>query len=97
MTNSTIAKKRNARAWRPRDAAGWLGLAASPTFALMAWLSATDAAPITLCTHAPGLLPLHGMAGMYLLMSLFHVSPWLNLASSRRRRFTHLNTETQGD
>jgi hypothetical protein len=29
------------------------------------------------------MLPISGMAWMYLLMCLFHVSPWLKLASGR--------------
>jgi len=63
--------------------AGWLGLAASPTFALMAWISVTDAPRIALCASASGMPPIDGMAWMYLLMSLFHVSHWLKFASRR--------------
>jgi hypothetical protein len=29
------------------------------------------------------MLPTDGMTAMYLLMSLFHLSPWLKLASDR--------------
>ena len=68
---------------RPRDAAGWIGLAASPTFAVMAWIAATDAPAIAICSSTSGMLPMDGMARMYLLMSLFHVSPWLKLALDR--------------
>jgi hypothetical protein len=82
MTTSIIAKKSNTRTWRARDAIGWIGLAASPTFAVMAWIAATDAPQVTICSSASGVLPIDGMAWMYLLMSLFHVSPWLKLASS---------------
>jgi hypothetical protein len=89
MTTLTAAKKRNAGAWRARDATGWIGLAASPTFALMALIAATDAPRIAICSSASGMLPIDGMAWMYLLMSLFHVSPWLKLASDRPRRLTH--------
>jgi hypothetical protein len=60
MTTSTIAKKSDTRAWRTRDAVGWLGLAAS-------------------------------------LMSLFHVSPWLKLASARPRQLTRPTTRAEGD
>lgn len=63
--------------------AGWLGLAAAPTFAAMAlftWASGGDADMI--CSmHA--MSPLSGMAPMYLLMSAFHLSPWLKLAARR--------------
>ncbi len=34
-----------------------------------------------LCSAAS---PLSGMVPMYLLMSAFHLAPWLNLISSRR-------------
>lgn len=62
-------------------ATGGLALAASPTFAAMALLSGVvggDAAEM-LCSagHAS---PLAGMTAMYLLMSLFHLPPWLRLA-----------------
>jgi len=61
--------------------AGWLSLAAAPTFAAMAlvtWASGGDADMI--CSmHA--MSPLGGMVPMYLLMSAFHLSPWLKLAT----------------
>jgi hypothetical protein len=41
MTTLAAAKNRNAEAWRAGDAAGWIGLTASPTCALMAWIAAT--------------------------------------------------------
>jgi len=58
--------------------AGWLGLAGSPTFALMAlWSAVTSAPPDLFCMqHAS---PLTGMTAMYLLMSAFHLAPWLRL------------------
>jgi hypothetical protein len=89
MTTLTAAKGRNAGAWRARDAAGWIGLAAAPTFALMAWIAATDMSRIAICSSASGMPPIDGMAWMYLLMSLFHVSPWLKLASYLLRQLTH--------
>ena len=61
--------------------ARWLCLAASPTFALMAWSAAHDAPPMVLCSSGWSILPLGGMSAMYLLMSLFHLSPWLKLSS----------------
>ena len=63
--------------------AGWLALVASPTFALMAWIMAGDAPSIALCSSGLSFLPIDGMTVMYLLMSLFHLSPWLKLASGR--------------
>ena len=57
-----------------------LALAASPTFTVMAALSATTGGSIAevLCTIAHA-SPLNGMATMYLLMSAFHLGPWLKL------------------
>jgi hypothetical protein len=71
----------------------WLRLAAAPTFAVMAWISSGD--PMALCTSGPGLLPLGGMVLMYLLMSLFHLPPWLTLVSHRGTA-TPLNNRTEG-
>jgi hypothetical protein len=62
---------------------GWLGLAASPTFAAMALLTATSSAPMMrFCSGGPG-FPLGGMVPMYLLMSVFHAAPWLRLIARR--------------
>ena len=85
MTTSSAANMRSAGAWQARGAAGWLASAASPAFALMAWIAAKDAPPIALCSSGSGLLPVGGMTAMYLLMGLFHLAPWLKLASGRRR------------
>lgn len=55
-----------------------LALAATPVFALMAMLSAVQDDGGVLCSmqHAS---PLTGMAAMYMLMSAFHLSPWIKL------------------
>jgi hypothetical protein len=67
-------------------AARALSLAAAPTFAAMALLTAVFASsqPEWLCTTAHSAAPLTGMAAMYLLMSVFHSAPWLALITSRR-------------
>jgi hypothetical protein len=67
-------------------AADWISLAAAPTFAIMALLtSILGGGPSELlCSTAHGLSPLSGMASMYLLMSAFHLAPWLRLLSTRR-------------
>jgi hypothetical protein len=76
-------------AW-PADAgpgaAGWLCLAAAPTFAIMALLTGVlgGGQQDLLCSAAPGASPLSGMVWMYLLMSAFHSAPWLKLISTRR-------------
>ncbi len=66
-----------------RGAAPWatnaLALAASPVFAAMGALTAIDAQAMALCASTPGFLPIDGMTAMYLLMSLFHLPPWLRL------------------
>jgi hypothetical protein len=66
-------------------AADWLYLAAAPTFAIMALLTGVlgGGSPDMLCSVA-GASPLSGMVPMYLLMSAFHLAPWLKLISSRR-------------
>jgi hypothetical protein len=66
-------------------AAGWLGLAAAPTFAIMALLTGVGGGPPDmLCSAAQDASPLSGMVPMYLLMSAFHSAPWLKLISGRR-------------
>jgi hypothetical protein len=63
--------------------AKWLRLAATPTFAIMAFLTAVHggSVPDILCSAARDGSPLTGMVPMYLLMSAFHLSPWLRLLS----------------
>ncbi len=67
-------------------AADWLSLAAAPTFAFMALLTAVPGGgPLEmLCSAGPGASPFTGMGLMYLLMSAFHLGPWLRLMSRRR-------------
>jgi hypothetical protein len=68
-----------------RHLAKWLGLAATPTFAIMALLTAVLGSPAdTLCAAGHGPM-LGGMVPMYLLMSAFHSAAWLRLISERRR------------
>jgi hypothetical protein len=83
MMTSSAANNGSVGAWRTRGAAGCLALAASPTFALMAWIAANDAPPHAFCSSGSSFLPIDGMTAMYGLMSLFHLSPWLKLASGR--------------
>jgi hypothetical protein len=63
----------------------WLALAAAPTFAMMALLTGIHGGsmPNMLCSAAQGTSPLTGMAAMYMLMSGFHLAPWLRLLSRR--------------
>jgi hypothetical protein len=62
----------------------WLGLAAAPTFAAMAlWSALFSSQPDPLCRAMQGSSPMSGMTVMYLLMSAFHMAPWLRLISGR--------------
>ncbi|MES2600985.1 MAG: hypothetical protein V4602_09275 [Pseudomonadota bacterium] len=72
--------RRNAGAFRAGE---WLSLAAAPTFTIMALLTgfSGEGALAILCSHDAS--PFSGMTAMYLLMSAFHVTPWLKLISSR--------------
>lgn len=64
---------------------GWLYLAATPVFALMALLTALlGAAPgDVFCGSGQGALSLTGMVPMYALMSAFHAGPWIRMIFSR--------------
>ncbi len=59
-----------------------LYLAAAPTFAMMALLTAVLDDGSALCSIANA-SPLSGMVPMYLLMSVFHLPPWLKLIAGR--------------
>ena len=69
-------------------AAGWLSLAAAPTFAIMALLTSVLGSGNMAMICAAGQEPssLGGMVPMYLLMSAFHLAPWLKLAAKGRSR-----------
>lgn len=88
-----VSSASKGRVWNERagTAAGWLALAAAPTFALMG-LIAGGSMPSALCMSDPGILPFDGMTTMYLLMCLFHLPPWLKRAARGRVRPT-----TEGD
>jgi hypothetical protein len=61
--------------------ADWLSLAAAPTFAGMALLSAIlGGSPRDgLCAAGSEMSLLTGMVPMYVLMSAFHATPWIRL------------------
>jgi hypothetical protein len=71
-----------------RRIAKWLGLAAAPTFATMALLTGVlgDGKMAMMCSSAHDPSSLDGMVPMYLLMSAFHLAPWLKLIANRRGR-----------
>ena len=66
-------------------AANWLSLAAAPTFAIMALLSGIGGASQDLLCTMTQASPFSGMTAMYLLMSAFHLAPWLRMFSIRTR------------
>ena len=78
------------RNWQPTGrsttasrAADVLVFAAAPTFAVMAWLSATSPAAGVLCSAAPD-ASIDDMTLMYLLMSAVHAAPWMKRIAGRR-------------
>jgi len=64
----------------------WLGLAAAPTFAIMALLTAVlgGGPQDMICSAMQDGSPLGGMVPMYVLMSAFHSAPWLRLLFARQ-------------
>src|SRR5205807_9305327 len=68
-------------------AADWLSLAAAPTFAIMALLTAVlGGGPMDAVRSAARDAPRSGMVPMSLLMGGLHAAPWLRVLSSRRPR-----------
>lgn len=63
----------------------------------MAWIAAEAPSPGGLCAagrpDGSFPLPVDGMAAMYLLMSLFNLSPWLTLATRRAAASPHPTTD----
>jgi len=75
-----------------RRVAAWLGILATPTFAALAVLThvGNGSAMHTVCdADAP---PMAGMDAMYLLMSVFHSTPWLKLVAKRTNSRTRRST-----
>jgi hypothetical protein len=80
-------ESRNAAHPRPTlGAADWLGLAAAPTFAIMALLTGFlgGGKMAMICGTAQEPSSIGGMVPMYLLMSGFRSAPWLKLFANRR-------------
>jgi len=69
-----------------RRVAGFLHLAAAPTFAVMALATAVPGGGADVLCSATAASPFGGMVPMYLLMSAFHATPWLKLIAGRRRK-----------
>lgn len=66
--------------------ADWLCLAAAPTFAVMALLSCVEGSDASMMCMGVNASPITGMAAMYLLMSAFHLAPWLRVISGLQVR-----------
>ena len=77
-----FADKALRRSAAARRSSQRLYLAAAPTFAMMALLTAVLDDRSALCSIANA-SPLSGMVLMYLLMSVFHLPPWLKLIAGR--------------
>jgi hypothetical protein len=87
MRRGINGENRNAAAIGVAD---FLHLAAAPTFAIMALLTGIlgGGSSDMLCSIVSA-SPLSGMVPMYLLMSAFHLAPWLKLISGRRSGWSH--------
>ncbi|WP_191488483.1 hypothetical protein [Pseudomonas sp. FEN] len=66
--------------------ADWLCLAAAPTFASMAVLTAANTDLDMACASMQGPWPLNSMVTMYLIMAAVHLSPWLRLIGGHAGR-----------
>ena len=75
------------REWPRTSADCLLSLAAAPVFVIMALVTGIHDAgmPGMLCSAVADASPLTGMVPMYLLMSAFHLAPWLRLIANWRR------------
>jgi hypothetical protein len=87
MTDLAHPKVGQSREWPLAGADRLLALAAAPTFALMALLTGIQDSgmPGMICSAAQDGSLLTGMVPMYLLMSAFHLVPWLRLLINWRR------------
>ena len=84
MTGSIDRTATPRHKWLKAGADRWLSLAAAPTFAIMALLTALQSGgmPDMICSASQHVSALGGMVPMYLLMSAFHLRPWLKLILS---------------
>ena len=86
MTTGAIGKSEAGRAAALPGAADWVCLAAAPVFAVMALSTGVvgGLSQHSLCSATRDASGINGMVWMYLLMSAFHIAPWLKLFSAAR-------------
>ena len=84
MSDVHPAGARRERSEAAFQLARWLGLAATPTFAVMALLTAVLGGQADMLCSAGHVPSLGGMVPMYLLMSAFHSAAWLRLLAGPR-------------
>jgi hypothetical protein len=79
MTTYLIGTAEDRPAPPALGAADWLCLAATPTFAIMAFMTGVrgSGSHDLFCAAVQDASPLSGMVWMYLLMSAFHSAYWL--------------------
>jgi hypothetical protein len=84
-TGETIGACGGGDAAAALGAGDYLSLLAAPTFAGMALVTVLfgGGQPDVLCAATQTASSLGGMVPMYLLMSAFHLAPWLRLIFSR--------------
>jgi hypothetical protein len=79
-----------------RAAAEWLSLAAAPSFATMALMTAGLGGGMDpLCSEMQHGSIMSGMVPMYLMMGALHSAPWLRLIAGRRSSRCH-SRQTEG-
>ena len=86
MTTCTFAAHQQRRTDRALGAGDWIGLAATPTFAVIALMTGLfDGSPHdAFCATTQDAVALSGMTVMYVLMAVFHTTPWLRLIARWR-------------
>ena len=88
MPNTIERDAAPSRAGPHVSAVSLLSLAATPTFAIMALVTATHDGGVSgmMCRTMQNASPLTGMVPMYVLMSAVHSTPWLRLIANWRRK-----------
>jgi hypothetical protein len=84
MPTRTAGRQRSGTSGgKAASVARWLTLAAAPIFATMALVCAATGNADPICSAGRGIFRFGSMEAMYLVMSVFHLPPWLRLVASR--------------